>query len=123
VGLRPDAGGGTRALRGNRRAPRRVFPAAAVSRAAAERLLAVTAPFDRPVDTFLQMAWISGVTLLAATPTPIRDVSGETGGTTVQRRRVGLITRLRHEAMRPIYRARVLALYRRHLARTGAIKG
>src|SRR5208337_2489139 len=94
-----------------------------VSRAAAERLLALTAPFDRPVDTFLQMAWISGITLLVATPTPIRDVSSSTGGTTVQRRRMGLVRRLRHEAMRPIYRAQVLALYRRHLALAGDTKG
>ncbi len=87
-----------------------------VSRAAAVRLLSVTAPFDRPVDTFLQMAWLTGVTILAATPTPIRDVSGETGGTTVQRRRIGTVERLRHEIMRPIYRAKVRALYRRHAA-------
>jgi GR25 family glycosyltransferase involved in LPS biosynthesis len=93
-----------------------------VSRSAAERLLALTAPFDRPVDTFLQMAWISGITLLVAAPTPIRDVSANTGGTTVQRRRKGLIRRLRHEAMRPIYRAQVLALYRRHLAHAGDMK-
>ncbi len=84
-----------------------------VSRAAAERLVAVTEPFDRPVDTFLQMNWATGVTLLAATPTPIRDVSPETGGTTVQRKRMGLAERLRHEIMRPIYRAQTLALYRR----------
>jgi GR25 family glycosyltransferase involved in LPS biosynthesis len=86
-----------------------------VSRAAAERLLAVTASFDRPVDTFLQMTWVTGLTLLAATPTPVRDVSRETGGTTVQRKGMGLIRRLHHEAMRPIYRAQVLALYRRRL--------
>ena len=94
-----------------------------VSRAAAERLLALTAPFDRPVDTFLQMAWVSGITLLVATPTSIRDVSSLTGGTTVQRRRMGLFRRLHHEAMRPIYRAQVLALYRRHLALAGDTKG
>jgi len=88
----------------------------AVAREAAERLLALTAPFDRPVDTFLQMNWVTGVTLLAAAPTPIRDVSRETGGTTVQRKRLGLIDRLRHEAMRPVYRAQVLARYRRALA-------
>jgi GR25 family glycosyltransferase involved in LPS biosynthesis len=88
----------------------------AVSREAAERLLAVTAPFDRPVDTFLQMNWITGVTLIAVTPTPIRDVSRETGGTTVQRRRMGLLQRLHHETMRPVYRAQVLARYRRQLA-------
>ena len=88
----------------------------AVSREAAERLLELTAPFDRPVDTFLQMNWVTGVTLLVATPTPIRDVSRETGGTTVQRKRLGLIERLRHEAMRPVYRAQVLSRYRRALA-------
>jgi GR25 family glycosyltransferase involved in LPS biosynthesis len=87
-----------------------------VSREAAERLIAVTAPFDRPIDTFLQMNWITGVTLLVATPTPIRDVSRETGGTTVQRKRLGLVQRLRHEVMRPLYRAQVLKRYRRELA-------
>jgi glycosyl transferase family 25 len=85
-----------------------------VARAAAERLLSITAPFDRPVDTFLQMAWVTGVTMLVATPTLIRDVSRETGGTTVQRKRMGAVQRLHHEIMRPIYRAKVLALYRRH---------
>ena len=50
-----------------------------VSRAAAERLLKLTAPFDRPIDTFLQLAWVTGITLLVATPTPIRDVSRDTG--------------------------------------------
>ncbi|MBV8105697.1 MAG: glycosyltransferase family 25 protein [Hyphomicrobiales bacterium] len=84
-----------------------------VSRAAAERLLAVTAPFDRPVDTFLQMNWVTGVTLMAALPTPIRDVSRSTGGTTVQRKRLSLAERLHREIMRPVYRAQVLALYRR----------
>jgi len=87
-----------------------------VSRAAAKRLLAATLPFDRPVDTLLQMTWTTGQTILAATPTPIRDVSQESGGTTVQRKRLGLWERLRHEALRPIYRARIQALYRRHQA-------
>jgi len=87
----------------------------AVSREAAARLLAITEPFDRPVDTFLQMNWVTGITLLAVAPTPIRDVSRETGGTTVQRKQLGLIGRLRHEALRPIYRAQVLARYRRAL--------
>jgi glycosyl transferase, family 25 len=93
-----------------------------VSREAAERLLAVTAPFDRPIDTFLQMNWVTGVTLLAVTPTPIRDVSRQTGGTTMQRKRLGLVERLHHEAMRPIYRAQALKRYRRALARTDDMK-
>ncbi len=88
-----------------------------VSRAAAERLLSVTAPFDRPVDTFLQMVWVTGQPMLAASPSPIRDVSRETGGTTVQRKSMRLFERLHHEAMRPIYRAQVLTRYRRHMTR------
>jgi GR25 family glycosyltransferase involved in LPS biosynthesis len=87
-----------------------------VSRAAAERLLERTLPFDRPVDTLLQMTWITGQPLLVASPSPVRDVSRETGGTTVQRRSMGFAERLHHEAMRPIYRAQVLARYRRSLA-------
>jgi glycosyl transferase family 25 len=93
-----------------------------VSREAAERLIAVTAPFDRPIDTFLQMNWVTGVTLLVVTPTPIRDVSRETGGTTVQRKRLGLLERLHHEAMRPIYRAQVVKRYRRELAYAADMK-
>ena len=88
-----------------------------VSRAAARRLLACTLPFDRPVDTFLQMTWITGQPLLVASPSPVRDVSPEAGGSTVKRKSMGLAERLRHEAMRPIYRAQVLAHYRRELAR------
>ncbi len=86
-----------------------------VSLAAADRLLVRTLPFDRPVDTFLQMTWVTGQPVLVASPSPVRDVSLETGGTTVQRRSMGFAERLRHEALRPIYRAQVRACYRRHL--------
>jgi glycosyl transferase, family 25 len=86
-----------------------------VSRAAAKRLIERTLPFDRPVDTTLQMTWLTGQPLLVAAPSPVRDVSRETGGSTVQRKSMSLAERLRHEAMRPIYRAQVLARYRRHL--------
>jgi glycosyl transferase, family 25 len=87
-----------------------------VSFAAAKRLLDCTLPFDRPVDTLMQMTWVTGQPVLVASPSPIRDVSRETGGSTVQRKSMSLVERLRHEAMRPIYRAQVLARYRRHLA-------
>ncbi|HEX9170978.1 MAG TPA: glycosyl transferase, partial [Roseiarcus sp.] len=89
-----------------------------VSRAAAERLLDCTLPFDRPVDTTLQMTWVTGQPLLVASPSPVHDVSREIGGTTVQRRSMGLAERIHHEAMRPIYRARVMARYRRSLPPT-----
>ena len=87
-----------------------------VSFAAAKRLLDRTLPFDRPVDTLMQMTWVTGQPVLVASPSPIRDVSRETGGSTVQRKSMGLAQRIRHEAMRPIYRAQVLARYRRHMA-------
>jgi glycosyl transferase, family 25 len=90
--------------------------AQAVSLAAAKRLLDRTLPFDRPVDTLLQMTWVTGQPLLVASPSPVHDVSRETGGSTVQRKSMGLVERLRHEVMRPIYRTQVLARYRRHVA-------
>jgi glycosyl transferase, family 25 len=85
-----------------------------VSLAAAERLLDRTLPFDRPIDTFMQMTWVTGQPVLVASPSPVRDVSLKTGGSTVQRKSMSLTERLRHEAMRPIYRAQVLARYRRY---------
>ena len=88
-----------------------------VSLAAAKRLLDRTLPFDRPIDTLMQMTWVTGQPVLVASPSPVRDVSRETGGSTVQRKSMSLVERLRHEAMRPIYRAQVLARYRRHLAK------
>jgi GR25 family glycosyltransferase involved in LPS biosynthesis len=93
-----------------------------VSADAARRLLDRTLPFDRPVDTLMQMPWVTGQTALVASPSPVRDVSLKSGGSTVQRKGIGLAERLRHEAMRPIYRAQVLARYRRHLTE-GARKG
>jgi len=86
-----------------------------VSLAAARRLLDRTLPFDRPIDTLMQMTWVTGQPVLVASPSPIRDVSLETGGSTVQRKSMSLVERLRHEALRPIYRAQVLARYRRDL--------
>lgn len=86
-----------------------------VSLDAAKRLLARTWPFDRPIDTTLQMTWATGQPLIVASPSPVRDVSGESGGSTVQRKSMGLSARLRHEALRPIYRAQVLAHYRAEL--------
>jgi glycosyl transferase, family 25 len=87
-----------------------------VSFAAAERLLDRTLPFDRPIDTMMQMTWVTGQPVLVASPSPVRDVSRETGGSTVQRKSMSLVERFRHEALRPIYRAQVRARYRRHLA-------
>lgn len=86
-----------------------------VSRAAAQRLIERSLPFDRPVDTLMQMTWATHQPVMVASPSPVRDVSRDSGGSTVQRQSMGLAERLRHEALRPIYRVQVLARYRRHL--------
>ena len=86
-----------------------------VSLAAAKRLIDRTRLFDRPVDTFMQMTWVTGQPVMVAWPSPVRDVSLRTGGSTVQRKSMSFAERIRHEAMRPIYRAQVLARYRRDL--------
>ncbi|TCD10975.1 glycosyltransferase family 25 protein [Oricola cellulosilytica] len=74
-----------------------------VTREAARKLLAATEVFDRPVDTLLQMTWITGVRMLTVHPSPVRDVSETLGGTTVQHGR-GKPAKLRREIVRPLYR-------------------
>jgi glycosyl transferase, family 25 len=80
-----------------------------VSNAAARRLLAATERFDRPIDTFLQMSWVTGVELLALKPSGVSEMSSMLGGSTVQRKRMGLAAKIHHEIARPIYRAQVRA--------------
>jgi GR25 family glycosyltransferase involved in LPS biosynthesis len=78
-----------------------------VSAQAARRLLAVTETFDRPIDTFLQMSWVTGVELLAFDPSGVRDASSSLGGSTIQAKTKPLGQKLAREALRPIYRAQV----------------
>jgi GR25 family glycosyltransferase involved in LPS biosynthesis len=80
-----------------------------VSRDSARRLLAASEKFDRPIDTFLQMSWVTGVELLAIKPSGVLDASGAIGGSTIQRKSMGLAEKIRHEIARPIYRAQVRA--------------
>lgn len=79
---------------------------------AAKRLLAVTETFDRPVDTTLQMNWITGLSPLAVVPGGVREVSSQLGGSTIQQQKP-LLEKLRREILRPIYRMRVDAYSRR----------
>ncbi|EIM72126.1 glycosyl transferase family protein [Nitratireductor aquibiodomus RA22] len=54
-----------------------------VTREAAQHLLALTERFDRPVDTFLQMRWVTGIAPFCVVPSGISDQSAEIGGSTV----------------------------------------
>ena len=78
-----------------------------VSGQAARRLLEIIAQFDRPVDTFLQMSWVTGVELLAFKPSGVRDASAGLGGSTIQARKKPLSQKLARETLRPLYRAQV----------------
>lgn len=74
------------------------------SRAAAMRLLEFTRSFDRPIDSSLQLTWENGISPLIAVPSGVAEVSGQLGGTTIQRQDMPLALRLRHEVLRPLYR-------------------
>jgi hypothetical protein len=52
---------------------------------------------------------VTGVELLALKPSGVQEVSGALGGSTIQRKSLGLAEKLRHEIARPIYRAQVRA--------------
>jgi len=80
-----------------------------LSRDAASWLLEETAQFDRPLDVFLQMFWLSGIHPAAIRPSSVAEVSNELGGSTLTQRR-GFGAKLRHEILRPLYRAEIAVL-------------
>jgi glycosyl transferase family 25 len=84
------------------------------SRSAAMQLLAQTKRFDRPIDGHVQLHWVTRLRPLIAIPSGVRDRGADIGGTTIQARNVPLLKRLRRELLRPLYRARISALSRRH---------
>lgn len=77
-----------------------------VSYDAARKLLAVTEQFDRPVDTMVQMRWITDLQPLAVIPGGVKEISAELGGTTIQHKK-SFSDKLAREILRPIYRMRV----------------
>lgn len=75
-----------------------------VTRKAAERLLDVTERFDRPVDSLLQMRWVTDVRMLAVRPGAIREIGGALGGTVTQRKQKALGEVVSRAVKRAIYR-------------------
>ncbi|MEQ9693083.1 glycosyltransferase family 25 protein [Shimia sp. SDUM112013] len=92
--------------------PRRIglqTTAQVVGRIAAKRLLAATETLDRPVDSFLQMHWVSGQPVQTILPNGARElVFG--GGSTVQQKSGNLPQKL----LREFHRARYRAAVKRH---------
>lgn len=79
-----------------------------VGREAAARLLALTEVIDRPVDTFLQMRWHTGVDVVTLAPAPVRSAVTSKGGSTIQSHQS-----LWSEVMRSWQRMRYRAAVRR----------
>ncbi|WP_245964065.1 glycosyltransferase family 25 protein [Roseovarius spongiae] len=78
-----------------------------VSKRAAARLLELSDPFDRPVDTFVQSHWRTGIQPAAITPSGVREIAGELDGSTIQGARKSPWEKLRREVLRARYRAAV----------------
>lgn len=77
-----------------------------VGRHAAARLLEATQEIDRPVDTFLQMHWITKQPVHALLGTGNKEVAADIGGSTIQQKtpRKG---KLEREFKRALYRAQI----------------
>ena len=84
-----------------------------VGREAAAKLLSLTETFDRPVDTFLQMRWLTGVEVLSLSPAPVRSAMAETGGSSIQNH-LGFADEVKRSWRRFRYRAAVKRLSGTH---------
>lgn len=80
-----------------------------VSRAAAQSLLEMTTQIDRPVDTFLQSHWYTGLHLACVVPSGVEDRTQETGGSTISLQR-SIWSKIRREFQRNRYRRAVQRL-------------
>jgi len=81
-----------------------------VGRRGAELLLAASERFDRPVDVFLQMRWLTGIAACEVAPSHVVDRTSEVGGTTIQIRRTAGAARIGRNLSRALYRARIRGL-------------
>jgi len=72
-----------------------------VGRRAAERLLAGSDGIDRPIDTWLQMHWVTGQPIHTLLPNGLSEIAGQIGGSTIQQK-----TRTSGKLMRELQRAR-----------------
>ena len=87
-----------------------------VSYEAAKELLKLTEKFDRPVDTFLQMHWITNVKLACIIPSGVSDRTQETGGSTLSIKQPWK-QKLSREWSRAVYRFKVQYYSKRHKTR------
>lgn len=79
-----------------------------VGRTTAQRLLAASTTLDRPVDTLLQMHWVTQQPVLTIYPNGISERTWEVGGSTIQKK-TRPSEKLAREFKRAVYRAQVNA--------------
>ena len=77
-----------------------------VGRVAAQQLLARSEQIDRPIDTWLQMHWITGQPIHALLPNGNAEIAGQIGGSTIQQK-TRTSGKLMREFNRALYRTRV----------------
>ncbi|WP_182417648.1 glycosyltransferase family 25 protein [Bartonella sp. HY038] len=82
-----------------------------IGRNCAQKLLDATMQFDRPVDTTVQMFWLTNVRPLSILPGGVSEISASLGGSTVQKK-PRFLDKLRREILRPLYRKRIARLSR-----------
>lgn len=80
---------------------------------AAKILLKNTDCFDRPVDTLLQMNWITKVNLATILPAGTSEISDAIGGSTIGSK-APLMKKLKREILRPLYRLRIRFMQSRY---------
>lgn len=78
-----------------------------VGRAAAAHLLALSEPFDRPVDAFVQSHWHTGLRPGVIHPSGVSEIAARLDGTTIQTGRKPLTEKLWRELRRARYRRAV----------------
>jgi GR25 family glycosyltransferase involved in LPS biosynthesis len=95
-----------------------------VSRTAAAHLLALSAPFDRPVDTFVQSHWHTGLRPAMIYPSGISEIADQLDGSTIQHSKKSLHERLAREWHRARFRSKVAHLSKQSRAPvTGGMAG
>ena len=74
-----------------------------VGRDAAKRLIAASKVIDRPVDTLIQLNWITSVSPTVVFPNGVTEISHQLGGSTIGSK-MAISEKIYRELLRPIYR-------------------
>lgn len=77
-----------------------------IGRDYARRLLEATETFDRPVDTLLQMHWITNAIPLTVTPSGVTEMDANIGGSGISQK-MSLPQKVWREIARPLYRSAI----------------